>query len=258
MSLPQQQRPQLRNPLSPKTMRHPSQSKRPPRHPTLIENSSRQPPTTLHHQPRIHRIPVHAGHRDVPPNLGNIVLRPVTPEVHPPEILLNLPIRQMSKHHHPGRHNTERKTSPLEKNMTPNGKSAVLPDQADRLLPPPRRKERTLPGRHRQPPNHGQRRLGDVVPSSRRHTEKVKLRPQDPLIGLPLHQPDTLQRHQQPVHSRPRQPRLPGHSRRRRTTRLMNRDRTQRAMGPSDEVSRSVHSVNTTPPESTARRTIRW
>ncbi len=259
MSLPQQQRPQLRNPIRPKPMLNPSQSQRPPRRPTLIENRGRQPPATLHHQPRIHRIPPLTGQSDVPADLPHLVLRPVIRgQIHPSQVLLDFPIRQMSQHHHPSRHHTQRKPRPLEQNMTANRKSAILPDQTDRLLPPPSRKERTFPSRQRQPPNNRQRSLRDVVTPSRGHPEEVQLRPQHPMIGirLPLDQPHALQRRQQPMHGRPRQPGFPGHGGRSSPTWLMSRDSAQRQMSPPDEIHRCVHSPNTTPPKSTTRRTI--
>ncbi|VVJ18041.1 Uncharacterised protein [Amycolatopsis camponoti] len=257
MSLPQQQSPQLRNPLTPEPMRNPSQAQSPPRRTTRIENGSSQPPATLDDKPRIHRIPPNPSSRNVPPNLTDVVLRPVSSKIHPPQVVVNLPIRKMSQNHHPRRNHPQRKPSSLEQNMTPNGKRPILPDQADRLLPPPRGKERTLPRSKGKPPDNRQSGLGDVITPSSSHSEEVKLRPQHPPVTIPLHHPDTLQRHQQPMHGRPGQPRLPGQSRRRGTPGLMNRDSPQSPMGPADEISRSVHSVNTTPPESTTRRTTR-
>nr|SEF23905.1 hypothetical protein SAMN05421837_102470 [Amycolatopsis pretoriensis] len=262
MSLPQQQSPQLRNPIPREPVLNPGQSQRPPRRPGLVEHGGSQPPTSLHHQPRIDRIPLLPGQSDVPPNLLDRMLRPKTPhQIHPGEILVNLPIRQMSQNNHPRRNHPQRKPSPLEKNMAPNRKSPILPDQTNGLLPPPRGKESTLPGGQSQPPHHRQSGLGDVVPPSGSDPEEVQLRSENPPVGIrqTLHQPDPLQRRQQPVHSRPRQPGLPGHSGRRSPTGLVRGHRAQSAMSPSDQIHRSVHSPDTTPPKPTTRRTIpRW
>lgn len=258
MSLPQQQGPQLRNPISPKPMLNPGQSQSPPRRPTLIKHGGSQTPATLHHKPRIDRIPPLTSQSDVPPNLTDIMLRPmIGNQIHPSQILINLPIRQMSQHHHPRRNNPQRKPSPLEQNMAPNRKSPIFPNQANGLLPPPRGKESTLPGSQSQPPHNRQRSLRDVVTPRSGNPEEVKLRPQHPAIVVALHQPDPLQRSQQPMHGRPRQPGFPSHSSRRSPTRLKRRNSPQRRMSPPDEIHRCVHSPDTTPPKSTTRRTIR-
>lgn len=257
MSLPQQQGSQLRNPISPEPVLNPSQSQRPPRRPTLIKNSGSQTPATLHDKTRVDRIPPLPSQSDVPPNLTDVMLRPmIGNQIHPSQILIDLPIRQMSQHHHPRRNDPQRKPSPLEQNMAPNRKGPILPDQTDGLFPPPSREERTLPRRERKPPHHRQRGLRDVITPRSGNPEEVELRPQNPAVGVTLHQPDPLQRSQQPMHGGPRQPGFPGHSGRRSPTRLVRRNSPQRRMSPPDEINRCVHSPDTTPSKPTTRRTL--